>query len=161
MSVMRRPIWLGLALVAYCAWRSDDIVGAWQKDPRNFFGWVAFLIWLSPLASPRIRVDAAQGFTKENYAFLWSGLGMSFIGTLGELNTLCYAGLACVLVGMSKWSWLRIPWLVAACCWMPLFGYALLKVFPQSVVLPARLTIAAIAAGWTFYAARRLNTHKS
>lgn len=38
-----------LAILAFCAWLSRDLLNAWQHSPHDRFGWLARLVWLVPL----------------------------------------------------------------------------------------------------------------
>lgn len=148
MTATRRPSLISLGVVAYCGWQSLDLLGAWRTSPFERFGWVALLLWLVPIFAGYASKAAMAGVPNSNPVLLWLGLGLSFVGTIGEANALHYAGLACALAGTLPWSWKQFPWLLSAIAWMPVFGYLVSHQFPK-LVLPARLVLAALVAGWT------------
>ena len=151
MTPARQPLLVCFAVVAYCAWQSRDLLGAWRSSPLERFGWVALVLWLVPLAVVQTRRSGITKAPNGNSILLWTGLGFTFFGTLGAVNALHYAGLACALAGFVPWSWKIFPWLLSAISWMPAFGYLISQQFPK-LVLPARLTLAALVAGWTTWA---------
>jgi hypothetical protein len=153
MKPSRRPSVVAIAIVAFCTWRSSGIVGAWQSDPQNFLGWVALLLWLVP----SVYIWAEPSLTNESasFALLWIGLGFSILGSLGSLNAFHYFGFACAVTATVGWSWRLLPWLLSAVAWMPVFAYFASKVVPQPVIMPARVTLALIATGWTLFTIRR------
>lgn len=148
MTAAHRPSLVSLAVVAYCGWQSLDLVDAWRTSPFEKFGWAALLFWLVPLVVGKACEFKMAGGPDGNSVLLWAGLGFSFVGTIGEVNALHYAGLACALAGLLPWSWKLFPWLLSAISWMPVFGYLVSHQFPK-LVLPARLVLAALVAGWT------------
>ncbi|MSU57145.1 MAG: hypothetical protein EXS35_03010 [Pedosphaera sp.] len=154
MRNLRRPSLVALAVVAYCGWRAFDLVDAWRDSPFDKFGWLALIVWLSPLAWLLARAEADPNLPNEIPVLLWIGLGLSLFGTLGAFNAFHYAGLACALVGMVRWAPRNLPWLLASVGWMPVFGYYVSQVMPQ-FMLPARILVALLGAAWTIRAASR------
>lgn len=143
-----RPVWLALAVVVYCLWQSRALLGAWQAAPLDRFGWFALVLWVAPLAwSWRRRFDRGE---TPALPLLAIGLGFAFVGSVGEVNALRYAGLACALAGTGAWHWRRLPWLLAAVSWMPVFGYFVSEISP-ALVLPGRICLATAAGVWFWY----------
>lgn len=153
MNSPRRSAWVAFAVVLYCLWQSRAILGAWRAAPLDRLGWVALILWLAPLAW-LWRAQLVRRAGDASLALLAVGLGLAFVGTLGEVNALRYAGLACALAGTTAWHCRRLPWLLAAVSWMPVFGYFLSR-FSPDLILPARLCLAALAAIWFWYATRQ------
>jgi hypothetical protein len=161
MSLPRRPSLVAAAVVIYCGWQSLSLIEAWRHAPFDRLGWVAFLIWLAPLAVLWFRPGDAMRIAGANPVLLWLGLSLSVVGMLGEINVLCHAGFACALAGTIGWSWNFAFWLLSAVSWMPVFGYFVSSLAPQ-LVPAARLVVATLAAGWTLrVVCRRLEVKKS
>ena len=138
---MIRVEWL---IAAFCAWHSADLLQAWLHSPYERFGWLAFLIWLIPAARSVFRgVDTSRHF---KLAIL--SLALSFIGTIGDLNFLCYCGLAGIvgaMGGVSGRAWL---WLAMSVCWMPAFSLFFARFhFTPPMAQILRLVTAGVAAG--------------
>jgi hypothetical protein len=144
--------WLvALAVVAYAACQAQDLVSAWRHAPYDRLGWLAFVIWMSPLGWARglgkvPRAEPVGGL-------LAVGLAFSFLGAVASLNTLCYAGLACTLAGFCPWSWRNLFWLLAAASWMPALGYAL-HALTAGQVLATRLILATAGGAWMLWRLR-------
>lgn len=146
MNPLRRSSLVAVAIVAYCAWQARDIVGAWRHAPFDRLGWLSLLIWAFPLAWIWRR-EFQKNHAVGSATVLVAGLGISLLGTLGEVNALCYLGLACALAGTVSWSWVLLPWLIAGVAWMPVFGY-LVSRGAAGLILPGRLLLALAAALW-------------
>ena len=148
MTPPRQPTFVRFAVVVYCGWQSRDLLGAWRSSPFERFGWVALVLWLVPLIVEQARNAGSPGARAGSSGLSWTGLGLTSLGTIGEVNALQYAGLACALAGILPWSWRKFPWLLSAVSWMPAFGYLVSQPWPD-LVLPARLALAALVVGWT------------
>ena len=126
-----------LAILAFAAWQSHDLLNAWQHSPHDRFGWLALLVWLTPLAARLVlsRKMSASPFL----------MGAAIVsGTLGELTELHFFGhiaLALVIVAWFKISWRSLFWLGAAVAWMPVFGWWLAN-FSGGAVFTLRLLLA-------------------
>lgn len=140
-----RVEWL---IAAFCAWHCSDLIHAWLHSPYDRFGWIALLLWLLPaVRSVSRRVDSSRQFK-----LALTGLALTLIGVMGDLNFLAYCGFAATvgaIAGVSGRAWL---WLVLAICWMPAFGLICSKLNLHAPVTQAlRLVVAAGAAGIGFY----------
>jgi hypothetical protein len=152
MTARAHTLLVALAVTAYCAWSARDIVPSWWNAPYNRLGWIAFLIWLIPLAREAMRRNI------EPFALLlWGGLGLSLIGTIGEQNALCYLGFSCALAALPHWSFLcRLLWLAASISWMTVLGYAAERAsLSNRPVLMLRLLAAAGAVSLILFLTRR------
>lgn len=133
------PAWsLPLAVAAYSAWRSADLVGAWRHSPFDRWGWVSFLVWLLP------PLWAAWKCPTPEDPPLWP-TALAFVlavaGQVVDFNTLCYLGLAVALGSFVPASAARLVWWAGAPAWMPAFGW-LLHSWPPPAVAGARLALA-------------------
>ena len=145
----RRPPTGAVAIVLYCAFRSDHLIAAWQYSPFDRWSWIALLLWLLPVAFVwRLRPDRFR-LGRVNHALLVLALLISLVGTMASMNAVKYAGLAVAVVSLVRWSAAHFCWLPGAVAWMPGFGYLAAKVVPfdppvsYGVVLAARLALAA------------------
>ena len=126
-----------LAILAFAAWQSHDLLNAWQHSPHDRFGWLALLVWLTPLA-----VQFVRGGKISASPFLMGAAIVS--GTLGELTELHFFGhiaLALVIAAWFKISWRSLLWLAAAVAWMPVLGWWLAG-FSGGAVFTFRLVLA-------------------
>lgn len=112
---------LELAVVAACLWLSRDLLNAWQHSPHDRLGWVAMLIWLSPL----VVFLARKRELSANAYFLGGAIFLGLAGELTELNFLGHAALAFSLAAWLPFSWRTLVWWLAALSWTPLLGWEL------------------------------------
>jgi hypothetical protein len=136
-----------LAILAFCAWLSRDLLNAWQHSPHDKFGWLALLIWLLPLGWRLWR--------KENLAASVWFLGAAIItGAVGELSEFHFLGHAALAFSLAAWlplsPWLAV-WLATALSWMPVLGWEL-GGFSGGAVLFSRLVLAlaGVVCLWPF-----------
>ena len=133
------------AILAFCAWRSADLLNAWRHSPYDRLGWLAFTLWCAPLGLALLARRRAIP-ARERAAWLpWLAVALGLLGSLGNLNFLAYWGLACAIVAVPGASFKSLPWLALAVCWMPVFGWAAAHFSPASVSV-LRLGLAALAA---------------
>ncbi len=125
------------SILAFCLWLSRDLWNAWQHSPHDRFGWLALLVWLTPLAVRLVR--------KENFSANAFFLGAAIVvGALGELSEFHFLGHVALALALGAWlpvSLWRVVWLAAALSWMPAFGWELAQ-FSGGAILISRLALA-------------------
>jgi len=145
----RNPPVVGIVIFLYCTWNSRDLLWAWQRSPYDRYGWLAMLIWCTPLLMFWIRPPGRTGSAPPQWIFLGTGLLLSFLGVIGSLNVLQHIGLAFTAAGLIPFSWLHVVWICSASSWMPALGW-LGSQFFSNHVLAARLLISTAAVGLIF-----------
>ena len=133
-SVLPSPV--ALAICAYCAWQSRDLVGAWKGAPFERLAWLALAIWCVPILWRR----AHSRETGESSILLVLGVVCALLGTLGSINAIKYLGLALALAGLLPWAWAHILWIASSVAWMPAFGWLVGRHCPDWVLV-ARLLV--------------------
>lgn len=130
---------------AYCLWHAYPLIDAWQKNSHDRFGWIALLIWVLPTAYGSSQRKASQRDSIP--LFLTLALTLSFLGEMGSLNALKYAGLSLAFAGLTP---TRLPhhifWILTSVSWMPLIGWIGSHWFP-TIIIPVRLMIAMAGSG--------------
>ncbi len=133
-NVLPSPV--ALAVCAYCAWQSRDLVGAWKDAPFDRLAWLGLAIWCTPILWRRARSPESG----ESSVLLALGVTCVLFGTLGSINVIEYLGLALALAGLLPWAWAHIIWIVSSITWMPAFGWLVGRHCPDWV-LAARLLV--------------------
>ena len=105
---------LPFVILIYTGWNSSDLIVTWQESPLEVFTWVAFLIWVLPIAFL---------YSKANEVYLALALITSFLGSLGSLHILEHFGLAFALASFVPYSIYSLGWLFCSICWMPIFTW--------------------------------------
>jgi len=131
-------------------WNSRDLLWAWQHSTYDRYGWLAMLIWCTPLLIFWIRPSGVTGRENARTVLLGFGLFFSFLGVLGSLNVLQHIGLAFAGAGLASFSWMHAVWLCSALSWMPALGWLGSRFFSNHI-LTVRLLISIAAVGWIFY----------
>ncbi len=134
-SLMTRRNIAVTAMVLYAAWSSRSLYSFWRDDPYGHTGWIAMLIWLSPLLAKPIRL------AKGSDALLLIGLACTLLGHVLEIHAFHYAGLALIAGSAAGWHAGTLVWVAASVCWMPVLGY-LAKAAPAQTVCIARIVMA-------------------
>jgi exosortase/archaeosortase family protein len=143
--------WLEILLLSYCAWRSDNLVGAWFHNPFDRLGWVAFLIWLLPVAVSIFTADVTRANANgSRLGLMGIGLGLTFLGDLGDLNFSRQLGLAMLLMSFASRS-CAVLWCVSAVAWLPAAGWlgSRFGVTPE-VFGPLRVGVAVLGSIWAW-----------
>lgn len=148
---IRRPSIIGIVICFYCAWQSCELVQSWMRSPYDRFGWIAFLIWFTPviffwLRQKQLPDPPPQG----RPVYLGLGILSVFIGSIGSLHVLEHMGLAIAIVGLMPFSRLEPIWIFSALSWMPAFGWLSGRFFPECAHL-ARFILAIVPAGMMLY----------
>jgi exosortase/archaeosortase family protein len=120
-SLARLP-WLEVALVGYALLANRALVGGWRVAPYDRFGWIAFLIWLVPLARRNPASTGARRVQVNRPLVAGLGLAAVLLGQFVEFNVARQTGLALILISLAPW---RSPWIWAACAcaWLPATGW--------------------------------------
>ena len=140
MNTLRRVFRVEWAIILFCAWASRELVNAWWHSPFDRFGWLAFLLWLTPVVVHEFhRSDSKNGI-----ACSGAGLVAATFGLMAQLNAATYAGLAFAVAGLLPWNPMVALWLAFSLAWMPLTGW-LCGDFGGHATLALRLAGAALA----------------
>ncbi len=123
------PNILASVAVAYCAWRSNELLNAWEHSPMDKWGGLAFLIWLGPVYYALLKRSQEFDLRTVNYWLLAMGLGMTLVGSMSSMNMAHYCGLTLTVLSWIRWRRQHIFWAVGAIAWMPVFGYSMSRLF--------------------------------
>lgn len=132
------------AVLAFTALRSTELINAWRHSPLDRFGWIAFLVWLSPIAAS-VTKPSAPGFHAVRPWLLGASLGASLIGIVADLNTANYLGLALAVAALGGWSWQHALWFASAIAWMPAFSWAG-QGLPRTAIIAGRIVATSLAS---------------
>jgi hypothetical protein len=146
-----RPQYGALAIAAYCAYQSENLLLAWRTSPFDHLSWIALLIWCLPIVF--MALDPAPEFQlgRIEHSLMGAALFVSLLGTMTSLNALKYLGLAFSLMAIIRWIPAHIIWFMGAASWMPAFGYFAAKAITATaptnlyLVLALRVAIALTA----------------
>lgn len=127
---------LPLAVLAYTAFNSRELIKAWLFAPLDWMGWFPFIIWFVPLFF--VWRKGCHPF------FLWVAVGATALGNLASFNALRYAGFSAALAAWAPFTWGTVVWWTASIAWMPAFGWLGSRYFPDHL-LAGRLALTAIA----------------
>jgi len=133
-----------LAILYFAAWLSRDLLNAWQHSPHDRLGWLALLVWLTPLAR-RLKNDRTE--LSANSYLLGAAIACGLLGELAEVHFLSHVAMALALGAWLKISLRSLLWLLAAVAWMPAFGWWLAG-FSGGSVLILRLVLAGVSSFW-------------
>ncbi|GAB4235229.1 MAG: hypothetical protein Tsb0021_14710 [Chlamydiales bacterium] len=127
----RRIFVIDILSLLFCIWQSSGLIDVWDAHPHMKGGFLAFIIWLTPLG---FYWSYPSLYTKEpSRLLLIAGVMVTTIGMLGSLNALRYLGLALAFIGMTPLSWVHLFWLISAFSWMSAMAYFLRFLTPQEV----------------------------
>jgi hypothetical protein len=146
--------WVDLAIAAVCGWRAmPGLIEAWRHAPFDRWGWLAFVLWLAPLAwrAGRHPGDLGSGFT----SLSWAALGLLLTGSLADVNALTYGALAVALGRLMPRRRVTFVWLALAVAWMPVLGWLGAGLGPSGMTA-LRLALGATAGGFGLRAASPL-----
>lgn len=122
----RESIWLRLGAVAVaiacCGW-SADLIGAWRDSPLDFLGWLAVLIWLSPLIYWASARDSRVAMDGSRVPLLMGAVVCGALGSLASLNVMQHVGLVLACAAWLGWSWTTWVWAATGISWMPALGW--------------------------------------
>ncbi len=119
-----KPSAAGVAITVYAAWNARIVLGAWQHSPFDRCGFVAFILWIVPVACLFVARRLTERPTQASSAAFGIALLLSFAGVAMDLSVLEYAGLAIALAGFLPVQGATFVWLVCAAAWMPAAGWA-------------------------------------
>lgn len=142
MKALRTWPWVELAVLAFAAWLARDLLQAWHHSPHDRLGWLALLVWLSPLA---LRLEQARAETAANFYLLAAAIACGLLGQLTEIHFLNHVALVLALGAWLPLSRGAVPWLLSAVAWLPLLGWALAGC-ASDLVLILRLLLALAGA---------------
>ena len=151
----RRPFpAVELAIAAFCAWRSADLLHAWHQSPYDRLGWLALLLWCLP-ALPGLTGPRWARPGPEPLAYLpWVAVALAMLGVVTSLNFLTYWALACAVVSLHRTGRHDLVWLGLAIGWMPVLGWVGTR-FPPLAITVTRLAISVGAAVLVVYLRKR------
>ena len=160
-----RPIrWprLEMVLLAYCGWRSAGLVGAWLDSPFDRLGWLAFLIWLLPLA---VQWRGRNLWPHQSEARkLWlmgTGLALTFLGDLVDINFSHHLGLVLVLMSFAPRRCTAL-WGASLIAWLPASGWVGSRFgFDPTVFAFVRVATAVLGSALVLLGMSRLRTGRA
>lgn len=121
---MRRPSWIALATIAYCAWMSSGLLQVWQTSPLDRNGWIPFIIWLIPASR------WTTFLTRGQKAGICAAIAVTLFGVLASVNTIKLLGLALAIGSLVSWSWRSAVWVSSCVSWIPTLGWEIAHLFP-------------------------------
>jgi hypothetical protein len=142
-----------MAILAFAAVAARDLPATWLHSPYDRLGWLAFLLWLTPLVARifpgggRVREDPSLGVAI-------AGLVLVVFGMMGALNAAKHAGLALAFAAFlpapQRWTWL-----VASVAWMPSLGWLASHGAGETTTVVFRLVFAAAGAAGAWVLPKR------
>ncbi len=143
MKPRQQPPFVELTVLLFAVWQSQDLLNAWQHSPHDRFGWIALLVWLTPLVARLTGGSIASA--KANPFLLGGAIFAGALSSLTELHFFGHIALALALAGWLKISWRKLIWVATALAWMPALGW-LLADLSSPIIITLRLTIALAGA---------------
>lgn len=141
---------IAIAILLYCIWNAYNLVIGWLISPFDAGGWIAFIIWISPILYVW-GINSKYAFPQPHTAsFLFLALLLSTGGMLASLNIIEHIALAFALGAFMPWNWNIFFWLIGAISWMPLLGYVSSDLSISMVVI-LRICISLISAAWGYF----------
>lgn len=132
----RIPSPLEIMIILFSAWQSASLFLSWRgAHVLERHAWIAFLIWIIPIALYRFGPDFSASAKPTNPIILGAALIATVLGMMGSLNALTYLGFAFALSALVPLSWQHLLWIPLAIAWMPSFGYFAKNFFPHYVLL--------------------------
>lgn len=132
-----------VAICAYAAATSLEILQAWQHSPYDRTGWIAFLLWIALFLV--LSAHAPHPHPHPRLPLLVAALALAFLGQVGELNALGYAALAVGMAAFPTYSPGIILLLAASLTWMPALGWLASRHTDPTTLGWIRPALAAIA----------------
>lgn len=132
-----RPRWpskAGLAVVAYCAWQSFDLLEAWRTNPREEYSWFVLCIWIVPVLAIQSRDKSKRYTGDETYSLYICAAIFTMLGQMGTFNALQHVGLLLAMAGLMRWSKRTAAWLATGVSWMPIYSWLTIDFSPTAVV---------------------------
>lgn len=146
----RRHPFFAIAVLGFCAWQSRGLFDAWRHAPFDHLGWLAFAVWVLPVALTLCRNGAA---IEINESLLLAAALCSLIGAATDINLVQHIAFAAAL-GIFAYSKRRLAvWLATAAAWMPVFGW-LTSNFGTGRVAFVRIVAAVAASAWACWTLR-------
>ena len=111
----------GLAIAFYTGWNADSLFVAWRHSPFDQADGMAWVIWMIPVCM------GLCGDSEARLLWLVGALGLTFLGSLLDLNLLRHLAFALACAGLTdlrRGFWI---WLPTALAWMPVLGWFLSK----------------------------------
>jgi hypothetical protein len=145
MNRLRSLLTVEWAVVVFCAWHcAQPLMGTWCSAPFDRLGWLAFLLWFSPVVA---SVAWSDRLPQVRIAWLtWVAVGMQVAAVLANINALSYLGLALALGGILPPGKNHLFWMLLSFSWQPVLGIALFRFLPVNAIIVIRVLLAAVAA---------------
>ncbi|MEI7730734.1 MAG: hypothetical protein WCO56_14265 [Verrucomicrobiota bacterium] len=146
------------AVAAFCAWRASDLLLAWRHSPFDRLGWLAFILWLTPLLIAVFRSESnagAERIPRPAVWLTWLVLAISLLSVMLDIHLLGHLALAGAVWLLLPTFPNRLIWLGLSLCWMPLLGSLAQNATPSGV-LGLRIALAALAVFLGFKSTRAI-----
>ncbi len=111
------------AVVLFCLWQADGLLGEWENTPYLNYSLLAFFSWIIPLAIWLPKAIQIYGKPTCTLPLLFLGLLCSAFGMLGSLNALKHIGLLFALAAFLPINLPFFIWAVSALAWLPAAAY--------------------------------------
>lgn len=141
------PSKIGLIVLLFCITPTFDLMDAWTSSPADRWGWIALLIWISPLAMMRWIRGQHDLIGEENQLLYLAALLTTLAGQVGRVNAIEHFAVLLACGGLLKCSVRSLVWMCAGACWLPAFGWLVMTSAPNQV-LTARVALAFVGAGF-------------
>ena len=139
------PAWV---ILIYSFINSSELFNSWFTTSYERYTVLFFSIWLIPIVYIMI---SKKTFLLLNQSMIWVALLFSLLGSLGEMNTFRYIGLAFALAAFVPYGWHLYLWIPAALAWMPAIGWLATHYFLNSLFF-VRLLLVSIGTAAFFIA---------
>ncbi|WP_372364696.1 exosortase-associated EpsI family protein [Candidatus Uabimicrobium sp. HlEnr_7] len=104
----------------YILFNLRELFAGWWRSPLEQYGWLVLTLWLLPCVF-RLYKDRE---IHNNFALLSLAVFCTFLGQIGDLNTLCYLGFAIFVYSITaRINFRGALWGVCAVVWMPAFSW--------------------------------------
>ncbi|BBM86895.1 exosortase-associated EpsI family protein [Candidatus Uabimicrobium amorphum] len=119
-----------------------ELCSSWWRSPLEKYGWLVVGVWLVPCIYHLYKNRQLRC----NFLLLSVAILCTFLGCVGDLNTLCYIGFACFVYSlMTKINATTLLWAVSGVVWMPAFSWLISYYITNHILLP-KLCIVSITS---------------
>ncbi|MCB1136253.1 MAG: hypothetical protein KDK78_08300 [Chlamydiia bacterium] len=120
----RPPTLVQMGALVFILLFQESLLYAWRFSPLDRGGWIALLIWLSPILLYRLgKLPSPGRRSGDPLSLLILGLICTILGIIASVNSLKTLGLAFACASFLPWHAASLLWLMSAFCWMTPFSY--------------------------------------